>query len=498
MIDDPTLLRRYIEDASPAAFSDLVRRHLPLVYSAALRRLNGDTHRAEDIAQSVFCALARDARKLIHHPSLTGWLYTTTRNAVIDTLRRESHRRTREQEASLMHASLPDTPADWTRLKPVLDDAMDNLSPDDREAVLLRFFQGRAFAEIGSALHLTEDAARKRVDRALEKLRDLLSHRGIPSTSAALAAVLGTEAIAAVPAHLTVSIAATATLSGGAVAGGALFAVTKLQLGLGAAIVAGSAAGFLYQRQTITELRTELAERQAQVHPAPPTASAPVLALLPASLNGPAPARPPTPSTVAAAPTPTRLTAQGTLSVLPGTPELDARRKELHRRYDPFVQQRGLNTEQGNRVIELLLHQALAREDLQAAVRNTGAAGGTEGVEKLRSQLYAPIVRELQEILTSEGYAAWGVYEQQSFIKMAFIDPLVPDFNRASDPLSESQSAQLAQVFQTSRTTSRANPTDIGLTWKTDWPAVLERSKTFLTPRQHEILAQQAARRTQR
>lgn len=496
MIDDPTLLRRYIEDASQAAFSDLVRRHLPLVYSAALRRLNGDTHRAEDIAQSVFCALARDARKLARHPSLTGWLYTTTRNAVIDTLRRESHRRTREQEASLMHVSLPDAPADWARLKPVLDDAMDHLAPDDREAVLLRFFQGQPFADIGATLHLTEDAARKRVDRALDKLRELLSRRGIPSTSAALAAVLGTEAIAAVPAHLTVSIAATATLSGGAVAGGALFALTKLQLALGAAVVFAGASGLLYQRNTIAELRSEIGQRQTQVAALPPAASpAQVVALLPASANGATPLRASTASPAAA---PTLPAAQGALPNLPATPDLDSRRRKLHERYDPFVRQRGLTAEQGDRVIELLLHQSIAREDLQAAVRANGATGGTEGVEKLRSQLYAPIVRELKDILTSEGYAAWGVYEQQSFIQMGFVDPIVPYFERANVPLAEAQRAKLAQVFDTSRTIARANPTDIGLTWKTDWPAVLERAKEFLTPRQQEILAEHAARRSSR
>lgn len=494
MIDDPTLLRRYIEDASQAAFSDLVRRHLPLVYSAALRRLNGDTHRAEDIAQSVFCALARDARKLIHHPSLTGWLYTTTRNAVIDTLRRESHRRTREQEASLMHVSQPDAPADWARLKPVLDDAMDILPSDDREAVLLRFFQGQPFADIGAALHLTEDAARKRVDRALDKLRELLSRRGIPSTSAALAAILGTEAIAAVPAHLTVSIAATSVLSGGAVAGGALFALTKLQLGLGAAVVVAGTAGLLYQRNTIAELRSEIGQRQTQVlAPPPSTSSAQVVALVPALANGMTPMRA---STAPTSPGPSLPVARGALPNLPATPDLDNRRKKLHERYDPFIRQRSLTAEKGARVIELLLHQAIAREDLQAAVRANGATGGTEGVETLRSQLYAPIVRELKEILTSEGYAAWGVFEHQSFIQMAFIDPIAPYFERASAPLAESQRAKLAHVFDTSRSTARANPSDISLTWKTDWPAVLERAKEFLTPRQHEILADHAARRS--
>ncbi|MES2697884.1 MAG: sigma-70 family RNA polymerase sigma factor, partial [Verrucomicrobiota bacterium] len=167
MLDDPTLLRRYADERSEAAFAELVARHLPLVYTAAARRLSGDAHRAQDVAQLVFCALARDAHRLSRHATLTGWLYTTTRNAVVDVVRSERSRQAREKEAHAMQEISSDPEAaDWSRLKPVLDDALDHLAATDREAVLLRFFQGRAFAEIGAALGLSEDTARKRVERA--------------------------------------------------------------------------------------------------------------------------------------------------------------------------------------------------------------------------------------------------------------------------------------------------------------------------------------------
>src|SRR3954469_9530917 len=148
MNDDVSLLRRYASVRDETAFAELVQRTLPLVYSAALRRLGGDTHRAQDVAQVVFCSLARDAGRIVRHPVLTGWLYTATRNAVIDIIRTEKRRRVREEEAHAMQEieMKPDAPADWSQLRPMLDGAMDQLRDQDREAILLRFFQGLTFS----------------------------------------------------------------------------------------------------------------------------------------------------------------------------------------------------------------------------------------------------------------------------------------------------------------------------------------------------------------
>src|SRR4051812_40364318 len=141
MNEDAALLRRYAEKKSEAAFAELVRRHLDLVYSAALRRLGGDTHGAADVAQHVFSTLARDADKLSRHGVLTAWLYTATRNAAIDLMRSEQRRRTREQEAFVLQTSMTaTTDPDWEKLRPVLDEVMDELPESDRTAVLLRFF----------------------------------------------------------------------------------------------------------------------------------------------------------------------------------------------------------------------------------------------------------------------------------------------------------------------------------------------------------------------
>ena len=210
MNDDAALLRRYAEEKSEAAFAELVRRHLDLVYSAAQRRLGGDAHRAADVAQQVFATLAREAARLSRHTVLTAWLYAATRHAAIDAIRADRRRQVREQEAHLMQtlAATPTLDAEWERLRPVLDAVMDELAEADRTAVLLRFFQQRPFAEIGATLHLSDDAARMRVDRALDKLRALLARRGITSTTAALGATLVHQAIAAAPAGLAGTVAA--------------------------------------------------------------------------------------------------------------------------------------------------------------------------------------------------------------------------------------------------------------------------------------------------
>jgi RNA polymerase sigma factor (sigma-70 family) len=253
MNEDAALLRRYAETRAEDAFGELVRRHLDLVYGAALRRVGGDAHLAEDVSQQVFTALARQAVALAHRPVLAGWLYTTTRYAAARTVRAERRRHVREQEAHAMQQLTSDSAGavDWDRLRPVLDEAMDNLSDRDREAVLLRFFQGQAFAEVGAKLQVSEDAARMRVDRALDKLRALLVRRGITSTSAALAMALANSAAAAVPpAGLAASVtgaalAGAATVSSGATTALALWnlmSTTKTAVGV-AGVIALLAVG---------------------------------------------------------------------------------------------------------------------------------------------------------------------------------------------------------------------------------------------------------------
>jgi RNA polymerase sigma factor (sigma-70 family) len=218
MNDDAELLCRYANEGSESAFAELVRRHVDLVYGAALRRTGGDPHRAADVAQQVFTTLARDARKLSHHALLPAWLHTATRNAALNLMISEKRRQTRETEALTLDAATAGGGAnpDWDRLRPLLDAAIDELPEADRTAVILRFLERRPFAEIAAALQVSEDAARMRTDRTLDKLRPALARRGITSTGSALGAIMLGQPLAAAPAGLAAQFATQALAVTGA------------------------------------------------------------------------------------------------------------------------------------------------------------------------------------------------------------------------------------------------------------------------------------------
>jgi RNA polymerase sigma factor (sigma-70 family) len=227
MIDDPELLRRYVQEKSDAAFAELVQRHVDLVFSAALPRVGRNSQLAEDVTQRVFSDLARKAGTLTALPTLAGWLYTSTRFAASDVVRHERRLRARERVAHEMNTlAMTDANVDWEQLRPVLEDAIDQLEPANRDAVALRFFGRKSFGDIAATLRLSEDAAQKRVDRSLDKLRTLLAQRGITSPTAALATVLaanvGTAAPAGLAAQVTTAALASLAATSGATAAGFL------------------------------------------------------------------------------------------------------------------------------------------------------------------------------------------------------------------------------------------------------------------------------------
>lgn len=262
MTDDPTLLCRFAENRSEEAFAELVRRHLNLVYSAALRKTDGDTHLAEDVSQRVFSLVARKAPALARHPVLVGWLYTTTHFTASKMVRAERRRRAREQEAQAMQdlQSSPMPETDWHRLLPALDDVMHELSERDREAILLRFFESHPFAEVGARQGVSENAARMRVERALERLHTLLARRGITSSTAALTLLLAEHAVTAAPAGLAAAVTGTAVAgaAGSTFALWSLMSTSKLVAGLGSAAALALGIGVVTQQQTNARLRDEL------------------------------------------------------------------------------------------------------------------------------------------------------------------------------------------------------------------------------------------------
>ena len=223
MTPDSELLRHFAKTNSEDAFAELVKRHVNLVYSAALRQVGGDAHLAQDVAQTVFTDLARKASSLSRRETLTGWLYTSAHFAAAKIARTENRRRDREEKfmREPIHETAPE--ADWEKLRPMLDEVMHELKETDREAILLRYFENRQFAEVGAKLGLNENAARMRVERALEKLRAIFAKRGI-TTATALASVISANAVQIAPANL----AATLTTASIATAGTGTFTLLKI------------------------------------------------------------------------------------------------------------------------------------------------------------------------------------------------------------------------------------------------------------------------------
>ncbi|HKI68091.1 MAG TPA: sigma-70 family RNA polymerase sigma factor, partial [Verrucomicrobiae bacterium] len=212
MASDWKLLQRYVRQNSEAAFAMLVRLHLNLVYSVALRQVRS-RELAEEVSQSVFTDLARNAAKLKPDTILSAWLYQVTRRTAIDVTRRESRRQARERIAVEM-TNMNSSPSEWTQIEPILDEAMESLDENDRTAVLLRFFENKSLREVGEAFGTTDDAAQKRVSRAVERLREFFTKRGVTIGVAGLASAISLNAVQSAPIGLAATISAAAVLAG--------------------------------------------------------------------------------------------------------------------------------------------------------------------------------------------------------------------------------------------------------------------------------------------
>jgi RNA polymerase sigma factor (sigma-70 family) len=226
MTSDLDLLRQFARENSQDAFTEIVRRHLNLVYSAALRQVRSP-QLAEEVAQSVFSDLARDAGKLKSDTILIAWLYAVTRRTAIDVIRKESRRQLREQIAVEMN-NMNATANDWTQIEPLLDDAMAALDETDRAAILLRYFENKNLREVGDALKISDDAAQKRVSRAVERLREFFSKQKITIGASGLVVLISANAVQSAPAGLAATISVAAILTGTAVQTSTAIATTKI------------------------------------------------------------------------------------------------------------------------------------------------------------------------------------------------------------------------------------------------------------------------------
>jgi RNA polymerase sigma factor (sigma-70 family) len=274
MTDSQTLLAEYAKNDSEPAFRELVTRYVDLVYSTAVRLVGEDRHLAEDVSQTVFADLARLARSLPEKVMLGGWLHRHTCFVATTLLRGERRRRARERQAVEMNALQDHTAANLARVAPVLDDAINQLGATDRTAILLRFFEQRDFRAVGEAMGSNEDAARMRVNRALDKLHTLLTQRGVTLPAAALGTALAGQVVTAAPAGLAAGISS-AVLAGAAAGTGVtlttlkLLAMAKFKIGIVSAVVVASVVTpLLLQHQARARLREQddaLRQQQSQV-----------------------------------------------------------------------------------------------------------------------------------------------------------------------------------------------------------------------------------------
>jgi RNA polymerase sigma factor (sigma-70 family) len=214
---DMELLRDYHRQGSEAAFAELVRRHIHLVYSVAARHAGVAAH-AEEITQAVFIILARKAAGLRPDTILEGWLHETTRLTALSFLRGERRRQSREQEAYMQSISESggDAPSPsggeeiWAQLAPLLDEALARLNKKDRDAVILRFFKEQSVREVAAAMQVSEPAAQRRVLRAVEKLRQFFARRGVDSPADAITNSIAAHSIQMAPAGLAATVTAAA------------------------------------------------------------------------------------------------------------------------------------------------------------------------------------------------------------------------------------------------------------------------------------------------
>ena len=250
---DIDLVREFARHNSEAAFTELVQRHIALVYSVA-RRCTGNDGDAQDVTQAVFIILARKAATLRERTLLPGWLYETTRFSAARLQRTNARRQRREQEA-YMQSTLDeaDTPDLWEELSPHLEAAMSSLAERERALLVLRFYQNKSGPEAAALIGIREDAAQKRVRRAIEKLRKFLAQRGVTLSGEAIGGTIAANSVQAAPVALANSVTAVATAKGPAATASITMLVKgtmkmmtwvklKLAMGVGAIVLLGGVA----------------------------------------------------------------------------------------------------------------------------------------------------------------------------------------------------------------------------------------------------------------
>jgi RNA polymerase sigma factor (sigma-70 family) len=298
--DEFQLLANYAKSRDERAFAQLVDRYIDLVYASARRQV-GEAELARDVTQAVFLILSQKAGELTRdrRPAgqtggapLSAWLLAVTRYAANNAIRTRARQKRYDQKVAAMnHEAAPENERQWEEMSPLLDEGMSKLKANDRDALLLRFFEKKTARQIGEALGISEDAAEKRVARAVDKLRDFFRRRGVAVSAVALTAGLMTHSAEAAPLGLSASVsasttattAATTTTSAVGLAKGTVIAMTAAKIKL---VVASVAVGLIVVgggAVAVNAVRSPTA-RQVKVDPTSavqPATSAPTAALPP-------------------------------------------------------------------------------------------------------------------------------------------------------------------------------------------------------------------------
>lgn len=514
MLDDSTLLRQFAAERRPADFAELVQRHLGLVFRAALSRVNGDTHLAEDIAQEVFAALALEAVKVARHPSITGWLYVATRHAAANAQRSAQRRQRREEEAHRMHEA--DTPADstanidWEQVRPELDRVLDQLPEPDRQAVLLRFFGDQPFAEIGRTLNVSENAARMRVERALERLHGLLVSRGVATTATALAGLLSTQASAAVPATVATSIGTAALADAATASAASVSAVTFFQImnttkavsAAAVVLLCGAIAVSVHENREAREARAALLvseQRRATLHRRLIKAVAGVRSTN--NLSGSyahttpvGPAEPARDDISPAGSSPALKTAGRRAAVSPLAQNpfdlaasngeyrelfLAQQRAGYAKSYGPLYEHLRLTPDQIARFEELVLDQIRFLLDATAAAQAHGGSVTDPALVGVDAHEARKVDEQLVQLFGHEKFAEY-VRWQKNGTNREHADELASKLYYTDTPLRREQAEKLTEVIAAHTTRGETHGL-IGTGGKVDWPAVIAAAPAILS-----------------
>ena len=437
MTDTQQLLAEYGKTGSEEAFRELVSRYVDLVYSAAIRLVNGDAHLAEDVTQTVFADLARMAGKLARGSMLGGWLHRHTCFVASKVMRSERRRLAREREAVEMNASEDHSAANFALIAPVLDEAVNQLGTEDRTAIMLRYFEQKDFRSVGEALGSNEEAARKRVDRALNKLESLLKVRGVALSGAALATVLTAQTVSAAPAGFALTISTAALASAAAGTGTTLtileiMSMTKLKIGVVTAVVAaGVAIPWVMQHNTQTKLDEANASLRRQTEETSHlVAENERLSKLVAKANEPGA------TVAAAAPSSDTLKLRGevgrlkrenaeiaasrtngpsALSGMTDNPEMyemirKQQRAGMSMVYKDFTNRTSLSPEQSEKLFDLMADNVMDNIERITEVLKDGKTG--DALNEVFTAQDAAFLEKLQSVLTPEEIAQYKDYTQ--------------------------------------------------------------------------------------